>query len=239
MITGGPRKVTIVAVLFSVISVVVLHVVRPELSPVSHRLSEYANGPFGWMMTTAFVTLSCGLVAFGVVLRGMGGAHKFAWTIPATAMLAGVGMILSAVFETGGSQISEIVHSRASAIAVVAVVVLALGYSISPMGRAPGATPEPIGAALALLAAALAAASPLLHNTRWTGFGQRLLWLALITWLLRVTWHDARREMTSSAAPQLSSRRTIASHRGDDTQKKHTPGEQASVPEDLEESCSG
>jgi len=178
-------------------------------------------------------------MAFGVAIRGMRGADKFAWTIPATAMLAGVGMILSAVFETGGSQVSEMMHSRASAIAVVAVVALALGYSISPMGRATGATPEPIGAGLALLAAALAAASPLLHDTRWTGFSQRLLWFALITWLLRVTWQDARREMTSSAKPQLSSRRTIASYRGNDTQKKHTPSEQAPVPEDLEKSCSG
>jgi hypothetical protein len=26
-----------------------------DLQPAGHRLSEYANGPYGWMMTVAFV----------------------------------------------------------------------------------------------------------------------------------------------------------------------------------------
>ena len=37
-------------------------------------------------------------------------------------------------------------------------------------------------------AAALAVMSPVRHHTRWTGLNQRLLWIVLITWLLRAAW---------------------------------------------------
>ncbi|MDQ3619868.1 MAG: hypothetical protein M3391_07010 [Actinomycetota bacterium] len=92
------------------------------------------------------------------------------------------------VFRTGASDISETIHSRASAIAVVAPVVLALSYSIieaqSPRSIA---VRDPIAAGLAVTAAALALISPVFHHTRWTGVTQRALWLALFAWLLRAT----------------------------------------------------
>jgi hypothetical protein len=103
-----------------------------------------------------------------------------------TALLAAVGTILSGVFRTGASVLSEAIHSRASAIAVVALVVLA--YSVSLARRRPSAASDPVGAGLAVTAAALAVMSPVWHHTRWTGLSQRLLWITLITWLLRAAW---------------------------------------------------
>jgi Protein of unknown function (DUF998) len=108
--------------------------------------------------------------------------------ILATALLAAVGTILSGVFRTGASDISEAIHRRASAIAVVAVVALALAYSVSLARRRPSAASDPVGAGLAVTAAALAVMSPVWHHTRWTGLSQRLLWITLITWLLRAAW---------------------------------------------------
>ncbi len=39
-----------------------------------------------------------------------------------------------------------------------------------------------------MLAAVLGALSPLLHHSSWTGMSQRLLWLALLAWLLVTAW---------------------------------------------------
>ena len=182
------RIVSVAGLLCSITCVTILHAVRTDLSPLSHRLSEYAGGPYGWLMTAAFITLGCGVMALGIAQWAENRRDKGALIILATALLAAVGTILSGVFRTGASDISEAIHSRASTIAVVAVVALALAYSVSLARRRPSAASDPVGAGLAVIAAALAVMSPVWHHTRWTGLSQRLLWIALITWLLRAAW---------------------------------------------------
>jgi Protein of unknown function (DUF998) len=184
------RIIAVMSVLCSIICVAVLHIVRTDLSPLSDRLSEYANGSYGWLMATAFVALACGIAALGIGLWASRGRDPRAWGILSTALLASVGTMLSGIFRTGDSDISEAIHSRASTVAVVAVVALALAHS-APFARDnSGASSDPIGAAIAMLAAALVVISPMLHHTRWTGLSQRLLWITLTTWLLRTAWLD-------------------------------------------------
>jgi hypothetical protein len=193
---SGARVVTIAGLLCSLAFVAVLHVVRADLPPVSHRLSEYANGPYGWMMSAAFFALGSGLIALGVALGAESRPRGIAWIMSATAVLAGAGALVSGAFRTGVSHASEVIHSRASALATVAIVALALAYSKAAVGHRPRGAHDPAGAVLALIAAALAALSPLLHDTRWSGLGQRLLWIALLTWLLRAAWQLPRGGMT-------------------------------------------
>jgi len=182
------RIFTNFVVLCSITCVAILHIVRAELNPVSHRLSEYANGPYGWMMTAAFITLGGGVMALGLTVWAGRGQDKHRWIILATALLAAVGTLLSGMFKTGDSDFSELVHSRASAVAVVAMVALALTSSVPFERRAVHPQRDPVGAGLALTAAVLTLISPALHHTRWTGLSQRLLWVALLTWLLRTVW---------------------------------------------------
>ena len=49
--------------------VVVLHLGRPDLDPLSHVLSEYANGPFGAVMTAVFYAVGAACLALGWRLR--------------------------------------------------------------------------------------------------------------------------------------------------------------------------
>jgi hypothetical protein len=191
------QLVTIAGLLCSLTCVAILHVVRTDLPPASHRLSEYANGPYGWLMTAAFVALACGLMSLGIILRAEGGRGRSSWIIPSIAFLGGVGAILSAAFPTGVSPTSETIHSRASALATVAVVALALVYSIPAARR--GANPDRVGTRLAFAAAALTAISPVVHDTRWTGLGQRLLWTAVLAWLLWVAWRPPSVEQPTLA----------------------------------------
>jgi hypothetical protein len=66
--TVSPRvSGTIAIVCFVVVlgAIVALHLVRPEFNPITHRLSEYAIGPYGYLMTAAFLFASAGLFALG------------------------------------------------------------------------------------------------------------------------------------------------------------------------------
>jgi hypothetical protein len=187
------RIVTVGGSLCSVACVAILHVVRTDLPPVSHRLSEYANGPHGWIMAIAFVSLSCGLVALGLDLWPNKDREGITWAIAATAFLAAAGSFLSAAFPTGVSGAGEAIHSGTSSLAVVAVVALALGYSVLPARYRPVAASDRVAKSLALAVAALVVTSPVLHQTRWTGLSQRILWIAVIAWLLRVAVHHPPR----------------------------------------------
>lgn len=189
----GARLVTTTGLLVCGVLLVVLHLVRADLPPASHRLSEYAIGPHGWMMNTAFVALGFALATLGLALvrerpRGI------TWIIPATTLAAGVGMIVSGVFETGGPSSSDAIHSLASISATVAVVGIALVHSIPAARRWSDVPLGRVGIGLALTAAVLAAIAPVLHDTRWTGLGQRLLWIVLIAWLLRALWKRPAQE---------------------------------------------
>lgn len=187
------RTVAIVGLLCSAACVLVLHVVRSDVPPVARRLSVYAIGPDGWIMTAAFVALGCGLAALGFALlreRPRGST----WLVPLAGLAAGIGMILSAVFETGGSGSSETIHSRASITATIVVVGLVLVHSTPAARRWSDVPFDRVGIGSALAAVALAAAAPLLHDTRWSGLGQRLLWVVLLIWLLRTLWRLPARE---------------------------------------------
>ncbi len=160
------------------------------LGPVGDRLSEYANGEFGWLMTVAFVTLGLGMVALALGLRSVNGSGLRAWLIPAAIAVAGVGMIVAGVYPTdpfGAETAAEAIHSRASGLASLLLIGAVCASSVE---RGPGGLrPErgPAGA-LAVASVALGCLSPILHDTRWSGLGQRLLWATLMGWLLLTAW---------------------------------------------------
>jgi hypothetical protein len=185
------RTVALGGLLLCFVCIAALHIARMDLPPASHRLSEYANGPYGWLMATTFIALGCALATLGVLWAGHS-KGKNGWILPGMSLLAAVGAVLSAIFETGGSTTSEAIHSRASAFATIAIVIVALVYSMPIELPQRPVVSDPVGGALAVVAAGLVGLSSLLHETRWTGLGQRALWLILICWLVRTTWRDMR-----------------------------------------------
>jgi Protein of unknown function (DUF998) len=163
--------------LASTVLVVAVHLVS-DLDPTSRRLSEYVNGPAGYLMTAAFLALGLGLIALGLAMARTGGGMRSAVVSIAVAA-AGVSVMVAGVFQTepGATTTSEIVHSRASGGATLVLIGAALVWSFRPGAEARFRV-------LAVATAALGVMSALLHGTAATGFSQRLLWLALLGWLL-------------------------------------------------------
>ena len=58
--------VALVGVAYFVVIIVVLHLLRPDLSPISQPTSEYAVGRYGFLMTSAFFSMS--LASFALVI---------------------------------------------------------------------------------------------------------------------------------------------------------------------------
>jgi hypothetical protein len=56
--TASIATVALVGVVYFVVAIVILHVLRPDLNPIQRPTSEYAVGPYGWLMTSAFFSMS-------------------------------------------------------------------------------------------------------------------------------------------------------------------------------------
>jgi hypothetical protein len=181
--------------LASMTAVVVLHVVRADLDPIGRRLSEYAVGRFGWLMTAAFVLFGLGLYALSRGVRSVDPATPPMKVLRVLLVIAAAGMTVSAVFETQAAtppEWREIVHSRASALAFVALIAAALWTAtVARRALAWGAAR---GAAdvITTLATLSAVISPVTHDGPWTGLVQRLSYLAVLCWLLLASSAAAR-----------------------------------------------
>jgi Protein of unknown function (DUF998) len=187
----GLAAASIALSLAGVVSVVALHVLRPELAPLSHRLSEYAIGRYGGLMTAAFVCVGASLLMLaGALVED--DRRASARIVAAAVGVAGVGMMLSGVFRTDASRsgaTADGLHSAASALATLALIGAAILRTVMTPRRA-----API--VLATLSLALGAVSPALHRSRWTGLSQRLLWASLLAWVIVAAFeltqrHDA------------------------------------------------
>jgi Protein of unknown function (DUF998) len=168
----------------AVACVVALHVIRPRVSPIERRLSEYALGPYGWLMDTAFATTAGGVTALAILLARSAGRPRL---VPAALVVAAVALVLSAVFRLDATDnADEVIHIWASGTAAAAVVVAAVGWSVMGTGRRRPWRRGP-DLLLAIMALGLAVLSPMLHETFLTGINQRLVWAALIAWSVVVT----------------------------------------------------
>ena len=152
--------------------VVVLHVVRPDLHPLAHRLSDYANGDHGWLMAVAFALMAAAVLVLAPIVAATAPTPRRRRVMRAAMIVAACGFAAAGVFRTGAAEagaLSDQLHaltSSAAAIALVAAAVLS--------GR------RRFGA----LAVVLLVTSPLLHRTSVAGLDQRVLWAVVLAWLV-------------------------------------------------------
>ena len=159
--------------------VVALHVLRPDLDPLSHRLSDYANGAHGWLMAVAFGVTAAAALVLAPIVASSGRTAGRRRAIRAALVVAAVGLAAAGAFRTGGREagaLSDQLHGLTSSAAAIALVIAAIAS-----GRRGIAVP----------AAVVLVTSPLLHRTAVAGLDQRVLWALVLVWLLTsARWSD-------------------------------------------------
>lgn len=181
--------------------VAALHLMRPDLEPAHHRISEYALGAWGAVMAVGFVSIGLGVQVLAWLLARSGG--PWSRLVPAILTVAGIGMVVSAIYRTNPERsgaVADTLHSLASAIATMALIVAALLWTFGRLGLSE-APRRPVAAGLAVLATVLGAISPLLHRSSLTGISQRLLWLCLLAWLVLTAWQRPNEELAVAIDP--------------------------------------
>src|ERR671912_3068410 len=89
-----------------VVLLAALHLLKPELDPSWHFISEYAIGRHGWMMVLAFGSLAFSYVMLFVALRSQLGTI---WGRIGLALLlvSAAGLAIAAIFTTDPITASE------------------------------------------------------------------------------------------------------------------------------------
>ena len=125
------------------VGIVALHLLRRDLPPAAHRISEYAIGPYGVLMAVAFVAIGLGLLALGAAIAASTRDRPSA-LVAAAITVAGLGMIASGIWRTDPGRsgtTTDAIHSAASALATLALIVAAVVWSVvlrRPVAAASG-----------------------------------------------------------------------------------------------------
>lgn len=91
--------VAIIAAGTAASALLLLHLLRPDLDPTWRFVSEYALGPFGFVMTVAFLAIAAASAALVVLMWGQG--RTVTGRIGAVlAAISSLGMLIAAVFPT-------------------------------------------------------------------------------------------------------------------------------------------
>jgi hypothetical protein len=173
-------------VLIFTVLVIVLHVLRPDLNPLSHTVSEYAIGPYGYLMTIAFIARGLGelcLVA-GLVLGTIHSGRSWAGLV--LLALATVCSLLVAIFPGDIHNTSVlVVHSLGAFVGFVSLAVAAIVWSQRFRKDSYWRSSALASLVLGLLIL-LSVVGMVIGSANLIGLFERILELCIIGWLCLV-----------------------------------------------------
>jgi len=127
--------VSIGGAIYFFVAVGLLHFLRPEYDPVKRVASNYAVGPYGFLMTIAFFAFGLSLFALALSLyRGVDRTYRSRLGLVLLGV-AGVGLVLSGIFPTDvtpdDSPITAVggIHIVSGVVAFTCVIVAAFLWS--------------------------------------------------------------------------------------------------------------
>lgn len=121
-----------VGILIFTILVIILHLLRPQMAPLRHTVSEYAIGPFGYLMTIAFIMRGLGeaFLVIGLMLGTSSMRGNRSWVGLVLLTLAAVCSFLVAIFPGNMQNARELlIHSLSAFVGFASLILAALVWS--------------------------------------------------------------------------------------------------------------
>jgi len=168
----------------------VLHFLRPEYNPINHAVSNYAVGPYGYLMTAAFYALALSVFALALSLYRSIVLTNLARAALLFLCLASSGMVVMGIFPGDAhalhppATITGVVHWIAAGVSFLSIMVAAflLSSSFKMDERF-----QKFGRPCLIFALAMVGALWLygiLALVGWIGIGQRIYLAVCLLWLL-------------------------------------------------------
>ena len=173
------------------IALLLVHVLRPDRHVATTMISGYAVGPYGWVMTTAWLAASICCLMLALGLNQIGPRSTAARLGTLVVAIFFLGILLTAIFPpaprnspTLSGQIHSMLFFVNISCALLGSVLLAMGFGSDPRWR-------PFRRTAVTLAALLWFSFALQFLTAYRevgyGYANRLLAAVLVVWLLAVS----------------------------------------------------
>lgn len=102
-IPGYVRKLSTIAFIFPLLFIVAclfLNLIRTDYNPLTHPMSDYAVGRWGFIMSLAFMLFGSGLIALVIVMYFIGPRSTLAKVALVFLSICGIGLFAAAFFRT-------------------------------------------------------------------------------------------------------------------------------------------
>ncbi len=173
---------------FFVGAVVSLHFLRPDYDPTSRYISEYAVGPYGYLMTAAFFAWGIGSLALALGIRQTLKPSRASQVGVVLLWIATAGVFTAGIFtaDLTGDPVTTrgAIHGFASVVIflsmIPAVLLLSIGFGRDPRWRRFRYSSLALG--LVVLGTFFLFGGP--GGLVGFGIGQRIFIAALFLWLL-------------------------------------------------------
>jgi len=179
----------IICTVYQAFALILLHVLRADLAPVSNFISNYAVGPFGWIMTTWFIAGACNVVLLSMGLARSGLKSLTARIAMFLMVVEAFGLLVSAAFPVdppgAPSTRTGDIHDYSFLVNVINFVLIPVLLAFS-FGSHPGwRSFRPMAWVLAgLIAVAFVIQFATLHKGMPYGIANRFFVAVLFAWNL-------------------------------------------------------
>ena len=193
---GNPRRFTstvfattaIVCFSYSVFALLLLHLLRRDYVVRSHMISDYGVGPHGWIMSSCFIAMGCGLLMMVLGLLRSGPSSGVARIGTLLLGIAAIGLVVSAIFPTDlpgtPSTRSGEIHDISFLANVGSIILATLLLSFSFGSDSRWRTYRPTALLLvSLILIAFVLQFLTLHRGMPYGYTNRLFLAVLLGWL--------------------------------------------------------
>lgn len=183
----------IVGITYFSIVVVALHFLRPDYNPISRFVSEYAVGPYGFLMTSAFFGLSLGSLALVLGLyQGVSRTGR-SWVGLVLLGIWGVGVLIAGIFPTdlkgAPRTTSGSIHDMASVLAFFSLILATIFLSWRFKQDEKWSSFHRPALILSVMMMLALIGFFLSVNTEFVGLSQRIFISTFLLWLLRTAAH--------------------------------------------------
>jgi uncharacterized protein DUF998 len=182
--------IAIGGIVYFIVAVVVLHFLRSEYNPINHAVSNYAVGPYGYLMTAAFYVLALSVFALALGLFFSVALKKLSRVAILLLCLASSGIVVIGVFPGDAhalhppATITGVIHWAAAGLSFLCIMIAAflLSRSFKTDERFQRFQRLCFILALAMVGALLLYG--ILALVGWIGIGQRIYLAVCLLWLL-------------------------------------------------------
>ncbi|HKF35532.1 MAG TPA: DUF998 domain-containing protein [Ktedonobacteraceae bacterium] len=188
-----PALIATGGIVYFIVAVVALHVLRPELNPIRHAVSNYAIGPFGFLMTSAFFTLALSECALALGLARSLTTSRAALASVLLLYLAGAGMAVTGIFPGDVKSLhppattTAVIHWTGASISFLSLMIATFLLSSCYKSDVRWQSFHHLAFALAVIIVLALGIFGILAIAGWVGIGERIYIATSVLWLLLVS----------------------------------------------------